>query len=111
MRRIPIAGLVGLTLAIGISFAVSADPGGEIDPELAKVSQQRISGLLPRIMAEKDIDLWLTFTREGATDPLLAQLGSDHMVARAALIFARTAGGGGGQPPPPRPPPPPPTRR
>ena len=94
MRRIPIAGLVGLTLAVGISFAVSADPGGEIDPELAQVSQQRISGLLPQIMAEKDIDLWLTFTREGATDPLLAQLGSDHMVARAALIFARTAEGG-----------------
>lgn len=94
MRRTPIIVLVGLTAAIGLAFAVPADPDGDLDSDLATVSQRRIKSLLPQLMAEKNIDLWLTFTREGATDPLLGQLGSDHMVARAALIFARTAEGG-----------------
>jgi len=62
---------------------------GEIimNSDLANVKVERLTNLLPEIMAEKNIDCWLTFTREGATDPLLSHLGSDHMVARAALIF------------------------
>lgn len=58
-----------------------------MDSELANVKVKRLTTLLPKIMAEKKIDCWLTFTREGATDPLLPHLGSEHMVARAALIF------------------------
>ncbi len=60
----------------------------DIDSKLANVKVDRLEKLLPKILVEKKIDCWLNFTREGATDPLLSHLGSDHMVARAALIFA-----------------------
>ncbi len=56
--------------------------------DLAAVRRTRLTELLPQLLREKKIDCWLTFTREGASDPLLSQLGSRHMVARAALIFA-----------------------
>ncbi len=65
-----------------------------MDNELSTVKVDRLKTLLPQILEEKGIDCWLTFTREGATDPLLSHLGSNHMVARAALIFARDGEGG-----------------
>ncbi|NQV37075.1 MAG: aminopeptidase P family protein [Candidatus Marinimicrobia bacterium] len=63
---------------------------GEVnmDAELANVKVDRLQKMLPKILQEKNIDCWLNFTREGATDPLLPHLGSNHMVARAALIFS-----------------------
>jgi Xaa-Pro aminopeptidase len=57
------------------------------------IQRDRLVELLPKVLEEKGLDCWLTFTREGATDPLLHRLGSTHMVARAALIFAHTAQG------------------
>ncbi|MFB0516351.1 MAG: M24 family metallopeptidase [Candidatus Neomarinimicrobiota bacterium] len=66
---------------------------GESSADLANVRQERLTVLLPQLLEEKGLDCWLTFTREGATDPLLKRLGSEHMVARAALIFARTPDG------------------
>ena len=57
------------------------------------IQRARLIELLPKVLEEKSLDCWLTFTREGATDPLLPRLGSSHMVARAALIFANTSQG------------------
>ncbi len=65
----------------------------DMNSELADVKINRLKTLLPTILKEKNIDCWLSFTREGATDPLLPHLGSDHMVARAALIFGFDRGG------------------
>ncbi len=67
---------------------------GESHSNPTDVRRERLTTLLPGLLNEKGLDCWLTFTREGATDPLLKRLGSDHMVARAALIFARTPEGG-----------------
>ncbi len=82
--------LVSTVLILILNVVQAGDRG----TDLSRVRSERLTVLLPRLLAEKDIDCWLTFTREGATDPLLKRLGSDHMVARAALIFARTAEGG-----------------
>ena len=57
-----------------------------------KIRQDRINVLLPQIMKEQKVDAWLTFTRENTTDPILAVLGVDHIVARGAFIFARKDG-------------------
>ncbi len=78
--RIPIL-LLGVIMMVPLSAQEGAD-------DLAAVRRTRLTELLPQILKAKNIDCWLTFTREGATDPLLSQLGSNHMVARAALIFA-----------------------
>lgn len=64
-----------------------------MNTDLTNVKVERLTQLLPKILKEKEIDCWLTFTREGATDPLLPHLGSDHMVARAALLFLRDKDG------------------
>jgi Xaa-Pro aminopeptidase len=59
------------------------------DVDHAKIQRDRVNVLLPRIMAEQEIDVWLTFTRENTTDPLLKVIGVEHIVARGAFIFAR----------------------
>ena len=82
--------LVSTVLILILNVVQAGDRG----TDLSRVRSERLTVLLPRLLAEKDIDCWLTFTREGATDPLLKRLGSDRMVARAALIFARSADDG-----------------
>lgn len=57
------------------------------------IRHDRIDKLLPAAMKSLDIDMWLTFTRENTTDPLLATLGVDHIVARGAFIFIRKPDG------------------
>ena len=58
-----------------------------------EVLQERIERLLPSALARNDIDLWLVFTREEASDPLAEDLGGGDAVARMALLFARVDGG------------------
>jgi len=53
------------------------------------IRKYRFEKLLPEAMKTHGIDMWLTFTRENATDPLLALVGVDHIVARGAVVFLR----------------------
>ena len=81
--------LTALTLAaVG---AVVAAPGPPVDH--GKIQRDRIGVLLPEVMESRKIDMWLTFTRENAVDPILAVFGIDHIVARGAFVFARTPKG------------------
>ena len=75
----------GSLRASGSSGAGS--PGGEVDHE--KIRRDRLNVLLPQIMKEQKIDVWLTFTRENTIDPILPVIGIDDIVARGAFIFAR----------------------
>jgi len=81
--------LIVLVLSLPLMAGLKESSSGPAD-----VRRERLAVRLPKLLEEKDLDCWLTFTREGATDPLLKQLGSEDMVARAALIFARTPEGG-----------------
>ena len=76
-------------LSLAVIIIGSSLSGSDLDADLANVKVERLRNLLPMILEEQQIDCWLNFTREGATDPLLPHLGSGHMVARAALIFGR----------------------
>jgi Xaa-Pro aminopeptidase len=85
--------LASLALVAGLAqgsghpaAATGGDPAGVVDHE--KIRRDRINVLLPQIMKEQGIDLWLTFTRENTTDPILSVIGIDHIVARGAFIFA-----------------------
>jgi Xaa-Pro aminopeptidase len=51
------------------------------------IRRDRINKLLPQSMKDHNIDMWLTFTRENTTDPILKTLGIEHIVARGAFIF------------------------
>ncbi len=53
----------------------------------------RIGTLLPEAMRAHGIDLWITFAREHAEDPLLPLLGVNHIVARGAFVFRLDADG------------------
>jgi Xaa-Pro aminopeptidase len=74
-------------------FGIMPMSGNQGSSTMSDVHRDRLINLLPELLTEKGFDCWLTFTREGATDPLLPRLGSEHMVARAALIFANTSQG------------------
>lgn len=52
------------------------------------IQQQRINKLLPQVMKEQGVDMWLVFTRENTEDPMLPFLGVKHIVARGAFIFS-----------------------
>ena len=75
--------LVPLAAVAAGDAAVSA---GQVDHE--RIRRDRLHKQLPAIMKEQGIDVWLTFTRENTTDPLLVVLGVDHIVARGAVVFA-----------------------
>jgi len=89
-RTIPIAVLLLAGLAPALAAGASNRPATEVDHE--RIRRDRLHLLLPKVMKEQEIDAWLTFTREGATDPLLKVLGTEHIVARAAFLFARKDG-------------------
>jgi Xaa-Pro aminopeptidase len=52
------------------------------------IQRQRLNELLPQIMREQNIDMWLVFTRENSEDPILPTIGIKHIVARGAFIFS-----------------------
>ncbi|HEX9639183.1 MAG TPA: M24 family metallopeptidase [Acidobacteriota bacterium] len=59
-----------------------------VEPETIRAD--RLGVLLPRILQQRGIDLWLVFTREGAVDPVASTIGVDHIVARGAFLFSRS---------------------
>ncbi len=73
-----------------ICLSLTGPAWGGKDVDHVKIRRDRIHLLLPRIMSEQGIDVWLTFTRENTTDPILQVLGIDHIVARGAFLFVRT---------------------
>ena len=80
-----------LTFALIGTMVMSA----EIDnPKIdhAIIQSERINQLLPQVMQEQKIDMWLVFTRENSDDPILPTIGIKHVVARSAFIFSLQKG-------------------
>lgn len=78
-----------LPLLLSVSSILQA--GVPVDHDA--IRRDRLRVLLPQVMAAQGLDMWLTFTRESALDPLLPTLGVDSVVARAAFIFLRAPDG------------------
>lgn len=53
-----------------------------------QIQRDRINKLLPQIMQEQNVEMWLVFTRENSEDPILPIIGIKHIVARGAFIFS-----------------------
>ncbi len=81
-------------LAAVLLWVLPAAPprAGVVDHDA--IRRERLDRLLPEAMTSHGVDLWLTFTRENTTDPLLPVLGLDHIVARGAFVFALGPDGG-----------------
>jgi Xaa-Pro aminopeptidase len=77
--------LLGMLLISVAALAAAPDP--------KVIRQRRVDVLLPQAMAAHNVDAWLVISREYSRDPLAADLGGGGLVARGALIFARTASG------------------
>ena len=75
--------LSGLFHALLLSFTLAA--GGTVDHE--GIRRERIDRLVPEALKAHGVEMWLTFTRENAVDPILPTLGLDHIVARGAFVF------------------------
>jgi Xaa-Pro aminopeptidase len=72
--------------ATSTGFSVPRDDLPDIDHE--EFLNQRINRLLPEVMRQQNVDMWLVFTRENAHDPILATIGVKKIVARSAFIFS-----------------------
>src|SRR5262245_29635716 len=70
--------------AVHMALAAGATPP-PVDHDA--ILRERVNRLIPEAMKSQGVNLWLTFTRENATDPLLVTLGLEHIVARGAFIF------------------------
>lgn len=53
------------------------------------IRRERIARLLPAAMREADVDVWVTYLRENANDPLAAHLGGENAGAPSAVIVRR----------------------
>lgn len=58
----------------------------------SELRRQRFETLLPPLLREHDIDLWLMYAREGARDPLGPDIGLGDVVARGAALVGWRAG-------------------
>ncbi len=88
-----------LPLLVAASFLPATAAGGgppAADPQAGKpmpavdhdkIRNDRINLLLPQVMKDQKIDVWLTFTREITKEPILRVLGVDHVTARSAFLF------------------------
>ena len=87
MKRVILLLVVLLSL-----FTAPAAQGGD-DAWAKAIRQKRVDVLLPQALTEHNFDLWLVFTREAARDPIAADIAGGDVVARSALLFARTPDG------------------
>lgn len=91
--------MLRLTIIIGVLFdlifiAMVIAGTGTDKPTIdhAAIQRERINQLLPQVMKEQGVDMWLVFTRENAEDPILPTIGIEHIVARGAFIFSLKEG-------------------
>ncbi|MCG8604882.1 aminopeptidase P family protein [bacterium] len=85
------SGLVCLFVCVtSVALSGLSDDLPEIGHE--KILNQRVNHLLPEIMRQQNVDMWLVFTRENTQDPILATIGVEKIVARGAFIFSRKNG-------------------
>lgn len=54
-----------------------------------EIRRERITRLLPQAMREANVDVWVTFVRENANDPLALHVGGENAGAPAAVLFFR----------------------
>lgn len=90
MRCLPVLSILLVLLGTAtVAFAVG-DDRPPIDH--AAIRAERINTLLPQILREQGLDMWLVFSRENAEDPLLPEIGVPHIVARGAFLFSLKEG-------------------
>ncbi len=68
------------------------EPGHRVPEVRRKIMRKKIDTLLPDKMKELGIDLWLTFTREGAVDPIGTDIGTSGIVGRTAALMSLCGG-------------------
>ena len=68
------------------------EPGRAMSEGRRQIMKEKVDVMLPEILESQGIDMWLTFTREGAVDPIGASIGTAGIVGRTASIFSRAGG-------------------
>lgn len=86
MPRIPLLlSLLCATLAQAQSAADFTGPS-----PWPEIRRERITRLLPVAMREANVDVWVSFLRENANDPLALHIGGENAGAPAAVIIFRS---------------------
>jgi Xaa-Pro dipeptidase len=93
MRTTLAAGVAALLLLPAPGVAQSARAVGPSDftgpSPWPSIRQERIRTLLPRAMAEANVDAWVILVRENANDPLALHVGGENAGALSAILYLR----------------------
>jgi Xaa-Pro aminopeptidase len=89
-RRALLIGTVVITLLAGVSL-----PGGPAEAQearrrwemMAQIRRDKFDYVLPEVMRENRIDMWITVMREGLHDPLYEDLGRGYVGGIGYYVF------------------------
>jgi Xaa-Pro aminopeptidase len=92
MRRFRIAILTIVWASLAVPFAAQAqDARGRWDRR-AQIRRDKFDLVLPEVMRENQIDMWITVVKEGLPDPLVDDLGNGYVIPIGYYIFTDRGG-------------------
>jgi len=80
MKRIRILLTFCCILFLVSGFSAQAKEKGDLDELLNQIRREKFDVILPQVMRENNIDMWIHVFREESPDPLSSQLGSEYGV-------------------------------
>jgi Xaa-Pro aminopeptidase len=92
MRRFRIAILTIVWASLAVPFAAQAqDARGRWDRR-AQIRRDKFDLVLPEVMRENQIDMWITVVKEGLPDPLVDDLGNGYVIPIGYYVFTDRGG-------------------
>ena len=86
--------ILALLLALGV--ACSAQASGEAQKRWERMNlirQEKFDLVLPEVMRENNVDMWITVNREGYDDPLTEDFGKGYTGSYGYYVFTDRGGG------------------
>jgi Xaa-Pro aminopeptidase len=96
INRVMFVGLtIGLTI-VGLAFAAEAQAKGEAQKRwelMNQIREEKFDLIMPEVMRENGVDMWITVNREGFEDPLTEDFGKGYVGSYGYYIFTDRGNG------------------
>ncbi len=92
MNRVPALSLIAAVLALAAVPPAQAQEARRRWERMAQIRQDKFDYVLPEVMRENDIDMWITVVKEGLPDPLVEDLGRGYVGSIGYYIFTDHGG-------------------
>lgn len=91
MKRIALLALM-IVMAAGASTPVEAQEARRRWERMAQMRQEKFDVVLPEVMRENEIDMWITVRKEGYDDPLTPDFGLGYVNPIGFYVFTDRGG-------------------